>query len=118
MNRLDDKTLQEIARLICGDDGPCYRRGFELAHFLTDAGWDGIGEYNGEPRRGWILRRLRDHRDDPAAIENVLLRLCDSREYIGEPASRVTEVTQQLNALLIHEGYRIERPAGDRKSVV
>ncbi|WP_329521872.1 hypothetical protein [Spirillospora sp. NBC_01491] len=112
MRRLDDKTLQEIARLICGDDGPHYRQGRELARFLDDAGWKGPFDYDGERRLDWITQHLREHRDQPDDIEKVLIRLCDGREYLGEPAVTVTEVTQQLNQILVHEGYKVERPAG------
>ena len=35
MSRLDDSTIDEIARLLCGDDGPLYRKGWELQNFLS-----------------------------------------------------------------------------------
>ena len=41
MEDLDDNTLEELARLICGDDdGPIYRKGYELPRLLQRA--DGV----------------------------------------------------------------------------
>ncbi|MFF0522348.1 hypothetical protein ACFYTC_26860 [Actinomadura nitritigenes] len=112
LGRLDDKTLQELANLICGDDGPYYRQGRQLAQFLIDAGWTNTDDYDGDPRYRWILGQLRARRDNPADIRAVLLRLCDAREYLGEPPDTVTHITQALNRFLTHEGYKIQRPAG------
>jgi hypothetical protein len=112
LHRLDDNTLQELARLICGDDGPYYRPGWKLAQFLVNAGWQDADDYDGEPRYRWILSKLREQRDDPARIRAALLRLCDGREYLGEPPTTVAEVTRTLNEFLAHEGYKVQRPSG------
>ena len=53
MSRLDDSTVDEIARLLCGDDGPLYRKGWELQSFLSRAGIADVPEYDGSPRRLW-----------------------------------------------------------------
>ena len=47
MRVLDDNTLDEIARLICGDDGPVYRQGWQLPIFLQHAGWEKVPEHDG-----------------------------------------------------------------------
>ena len=36
---LDGNTLEELARIICGDEHLYYRKGFEIARFLEHAGW-------------------------------------------------------------------------------
>ncbi|GAA4598115.1 hypothetical protein GCM10023194_74810 [Planotetraspora phitsanulokensis] len=112
MERLDDKTLQELARLICGDDGPLRRQGWELPGFLLGAGWTDVPDYDGGPRREWTTDRLLERRKAPDDIEKVILRLCDQREYLGEPADTAARVTKMLNDFLIHEGYKVERPTG------
>lgn len=112
VNQLDDNTLDEIARLICGDDGPVYRQGWELPRFLQRAGWEKVDEHDGAPRREWVLARLRERRDRASNIEAVILRLADPREYLGEPPGTVTEAARRLNAFLVYEGYQIQLPGG------
>jgi hypothetical protein len=108
---LDDNTLDELARLICGDDGPVYRQGWQLPIFLQHAGWERVPEHDGAPRREWVLARLRERRDVPSDIEAVILRLADPREYLSEPGA-VTEAARRLNAFLVHEGYQVQLPGG------
>ena len=111
MYPLDDNTLQQLARLICGDDA-YYRRTFELERFLKNAGWVNAPECDGESRFIWILGQLRERRDVSDDIEKVILRLCDPREYLGEPPETAAEITRALNTFLVHEGYKVERPNG------
>lgn len=111
MRLLDDNTLDEIARLICGDDGPVYRQGWQLPIFLQHAGWEKVPEHDGAPRREWVLARLRERRDVPSDIEAVILRLADPREYLSEPGA-VTEAARRLNTFLVHEGYQVQLPGG------
>ena len=82
---LDGNTLKELARVICGDDHLYYRRGFEIAQFLENAGWHNLPEYDGEYRSEWTLRLLMERRENPSELEKVLLRLADAREYLEEP---------------------------------
>jgi hypothetical protein len=112
MNQLDDNTLDEIARLICGDDGPVYRQGWELPRFLQRAEWENVPDHDGAPRRDWVLARLRERRDRASDIEAVILRLADPREYLGEPPGTVTEAAQRLNGFLVYEGCQIQLPGG------
>lgn len=37
MNQLDDNTLRQLGRVICGDDTPYSRKTYELPKFLRDA---------------------------------------------------------------------------------
>lgn len=112
---LDDNVLEEIAGLICGDDGaPWYRRGFEIEKFFRAAGWD-VDECEGG-RKNWTLEQLQDRSDDPDALRAVLLRLADPREYIGAREAH-SEVVHALNELLALEGYQVVHDSG-RPSVV
>jgi hypothetical protein len=112
VNQLDDNTLEEIARIICGDDGPVYRQGWDLPRFLQRAGWENVSEHDGAPRREWVLVRLRERRNNASDIESVILRLADPREYLGEPPGTVTEAARKLNAFLVYEGYQVQLPGG------
>src|SRR5437867_2266856 len=108
MRSLDDNILHQLARLICGDHDGYYRRAFELEKFFKNAGWTNPPEYDGETRFTWVLEQLRERRDRNEDIQNVILRLCDPREYLGEPPQTPAEVTQALNGFLVHEGYKVE----------
>lgn len=115
MNPLDPSTLDQIASLICGDDGPCYRQYWQIRNFFQSAGWPAVPEY--EPGRGrgrWTRDLLRDRHDDPELIGAVIRRLADPLEYpdVPDTAARVAEL---LNGFLAFEGlrlvYRRGRPA-------
>ncbi|MFE4398188.1 MULTISPECIES: hypothetical protein [Streptomycetaceae] len=113
---LDENTLEELARVVAGDDDLLYRRGFEIAAFLKRAGWREVPEYDGQYRREWAAELLMARRDQPGEIEKVLLRLADPREYLEEPGL-LTEVVTAVNTFLIHEGYRLENPGGSPRLV-
>jgi hypothetical protein len=112
MERLDDNTLRQLGRIICGDDTPYSRRSYELPKFLKDAGWAEVPDYDDGPRLEWVTQRLRERRDQVDDIERVILRLCDQREYMGEPPGTAAKITKLINEFLVHEGYKVERPAG------
>jgi hypothetical protein len=114
---LDANTLEELARVICGDEHLYYRKGYEIARFLEHAGWQRVPEYDGEYRREWTLARLTERREDPTELEKVLLRLADPREYLDEP-DQLPGVISAVNAFLIHEGARLENPGGRPRLVV
>lgn len=107
MEPLDEKTLSALTDLICGDDMLYYRRGVDLVDFFRAAGWDDVIDIDGEPRRSWTLDQLRRRRNDHGAIERVLCRLVDRREYPGR--SDVSDaVLVDLNQLLEPELIHIE----------
>ncbi|MER5784457.1 hypothetical protein ABT104_22470 [Streptomyces mobaraensis] len=108
---LDGNTLEELARVVCGDDHLYYRKGFEIARFLENAGWQRVPDYDGEYRREWVLARLTERREDPTELEKVLLRLADPREYLDEPG-QLPAVVSAVNAFLVYEGVRLENPGG------
>jgi hypothetical protein len=103
--RLDDMVLDRLAELICGDDTPCYRTGYQLTRFFEAAGWRRVGEVDGG-RLLWVRHTLRARRNDFDALRSVLLRLADPREYLDEPDTR-TMVVRELNELLAIEGYQV-----------
>ncbi|MFD8936137.1 hypothetical protein ACFV0R_12920 [Streptomyces sp. NPDC059578] len=108
---LDTNTLEELARVICGDDHLYYRKGYEIARFLEHAGWQRVPEYNGEYRMDWTLARLTERREEPTELERVLLRLADPREYLDE-LEQLPAVVTAVNAFLVYEGARLESQGG------
>ncbi|MER6230004.1 hypothetical protein ACFWX5_27095 [[Kitasatospora] papulosa] len=108
---LDTNTIKELARIICGDDNLYYRGTRDLTRFFENAGWLNVLDFDGESRNEWTLDRLTERRTDGAAVEQVLLRLADAREYYEEP-HQLTKVLQAVNAFLVHEGLRLENPGG------
>jgi hypothetical protein len=109
--RLDENTLAEVASLMCGDDGPYYRQGWQLPKLLERAGWSAVAEYDRSPRRMWLTDQLHARRTERGAMTKLICRLADSREYFDNPAA-LTETVRQLNELLAHEGFRVQSVAG------
>lgn len=111
---LDDNTLDEIARIACGgEDVPVYRRGNELAQLLQQSGWTNVTPYTGEPRRQWLTAQLQARRNHPGAIDQLVRRLADKREYIhrNEPLA-AAETARLLNVVLAVEGFEIAHSLG------
>jgi len=103
---LDEQTLDALADLICGDQGPVYRRGWELPLFFRRAGLS-CPDHDGSTRRWWTLDRLREFNHLSGTIEKVVLRLADPREYKGDSAT-VQEALTRLNRVLAIEGLEVE----------
>jgi hypothetical protein len=110
MAPLDECTLDEITRLICGDDGPLYRQGWELRDFFRRAGVDNVAEYDGTSRRAWTLEVLRGHGGTSNA-EKAILRMADLREY-AEERKAFTQTLERLNKILNLEGWRVDHIRG------
>lgn len=108
MSRLDDSTIDEIVRLLCGDDGPLYRKGWELQSFLRRAGIADVPEYDGSPRRLWTSEVITGGDGERSNAELVALRLADPREYAAEKAA-YQETLRRLDEILRPEGLRIAR---------
>lgn len=103
---LDSAVIEGLADVICGDDTTdYYRTGSRLGRLFAAAGWAWSGEVEGG-RRSWVVEQLTDRRADPAALQRLLLRLADPREYIDNEAGRTATVSD-LNELLRHDGYEI-----------
>ncbi|MEV6343065.1 hypothetical protein [Actinoplanes sp. NPDC051851] len=111
---LDGNVLEGIAYIACGDgDGlPVRRTGNELAKLLQQAGWQDIPRYQ-EPRRTWLTRQLQTRRNTPGAVEAVVKRLADRREYIHRNLPLASaQITEELNQLLTVEGFEITHNLG------
>lgn len=104
MKRLDSKTLEVLAELICGDSGPHYRKGWELPLFFRNAGLH-CSDHDGSTRKWWTLDRLHDYNADPSQTQKIVLRLANPKEYPGEP-DKTNEVIR-LNNILSVEGLNI-----------
>jgi hypothetical protein len=108
MGRLDNSTIDEIARLLCGDDGPLYRKGWELQGFLSRAGIADVPEYDGSPRRLWVSEIIAGGDGERSNAELAALRLADPREYVAEKAA-YQDTLRRLDEVLRPEGLRIVR---------
>lgn len=84
---LDPKTVQRLARVIVDIDGPYERRGWQLEALLQHAGWQNMPAYDGSARVPWFIEQLESRREDRAAIERLLCRVCDPLEYDDGPAT-------------------------------
>jgi hypothetical protein len=105
MKSLDESTLEALAELICGDDGPFYRKGWQLPRFFRNAGLN-CPDHDGSTRKWWTLDRLREYNEDPLKIRQVIQRLANPKEYVGQ-ADIVNKVINQLNQILAVEGQRV-----------
>jgi hypothetical protein len=105
MIELDESILDEIADLICGDDGPLYRKGWEIREFLRRSGIEDVPDYDGSYRRSWTRQALHDDTDTTNA-ERAILRLADPREYASEKTA-YQETFRRLNEILSLEGLQI-----------
>jgi hypothetical protein len=114
---LDDNTLDELASLICGDDGPRYREGRHLDRLLENAGWRDFERCEGRPRWKWLVEQLRTHNQQPGAIASLVRRLADSREYLDDGDEAGRQTLDELNTLLAHDGFQA-RSVGGRGEVV
>lgn len=116
MDQLDNKTLDNIADIICGDNlkskyceeddnnCPFYRKGTELSKFFQNAGFNEI--HDGSTRKAWTLERLEELNADPFQIEKILLRLANPLEYNGKNTTEI--VIKELNDTIFAEGYEIK----------
>ncbi|MGB9937299.1 MAG: hypothetical protein ACPK7O_06225 [Methanobacterium sp.] len=112
----DDKTLEKLAELICGDklaeelwgeedynECPCYRKGYELPIFFHDAGLE-CQEFGRDTRKWWVLDHLKEYNTD-SSINKVLLRLANPKEYHDQNVN--DEIIKRMNELLALEGLKI-----------
>ncbi|GGM73102.1 hypothetical protein ACFFX1_17450 [Dactylosporangium sucinum] len=114
LEQLDDNTVEEIARIACGGEGyPVYRRGADLPKLLRQSGWQDVPDYRGEQRRAWLVEQLLSRRSEPGALDAVVCRLADNREYLArnEPLA-AAEVAAKLNQILVFEGFEVAHHRG------
>lgn len=117
MITFDNKTLEEIAALICGDklaekycdedeEYNCsfYRKGSDLPVFFENAGLK-CPNFENDSRKPWTLSCLKKYNVN-SQMENVLLRLADPKEY-GDTRKTQT-VVKELNKIIELEGLNIK----------
>ena len=103
---LDDAALEAIAGLICGDEGPVYRAGWQLPKFFVASGLS-CPDHNGATRKWWALDRIREYNADSGQIRMVISRLANPKEYKGDLESHRKTLTS-LNQILALEGLRVD----------
>ncbi|MGI5132966.1 hypothetical protein ACQEVB_39630 [Pseudonocardia sp. CA-107938] len=101
---LDERTIERLAALICDDGGPYERRARQLSQFLKAVGWD--TPYDGGARVPWLEETIRAHNDDVDAIEALLRRVVDPREYDeGMPAAQ--HMVGLVNGIVAADGFEV-----------
>lgn len=111
MATLDPRTVERLARIIVDQDGPYSRAGWQLERLLRDSGWPDPPEYDGSFRVGWLVDQIADRRDDQAAVERLLCRVCDPLEYDeGMPVAE--EFRRAVNGVLEPERLTVDYVAG------
>lgn len=94
---LDPRTIERLAEMVCDHGGPHERSTRTLTRFLEAAGWD--VEHPGGARVPWIVSEIQERNEDRAAIESLVCRLIDPREYDGG-LSEAEHLVKPLNELL------------------
>ena len=116
---LDEKTLEAIAELICGDSIVRYHReDKDLAGFFRRVGlecpdpyyvdipWGLTAPEHRALRRQWTLERLKEYNLKPSEIGKVIVRLADPLEYPGNPELHQA-IVSTLNQILRPEGLEL-----------
>jgi hypothetical protein len=105
---LDPNVLEGIADVICGDDSTSYyRSGRQLERLFAAAGWRWVRDLDGgQGRRAWVVDQLNGSRVDGQAMEALLTRLIDPREYLEDDSARAATLAD-LNRLLVLEGLEL-----------
>lgn len=101
---LDDRTVDRLARLICDVGGAYERRPRDLLRFVKAAGWDVT--YEGGARIPWLAETIQRHNDDPEAIEALLRRVVDPREY-DEGMDAAQLFVTLLNDIVTADGLEV-----------
>lgn len=105
MRPLKPETLELLAELIAGERGVLSRDGFAIVQFFQNAGLE-CSFYDGSDRKYFALKALRRYQDDPTALEKVVLRLANPKEYRSQVKMLVV-AANRLNHILLSEGVRI-----------
>lgn len=116
MTDLDPSTLDELTELILGDDGPRYRKGWELRDFLRRAGISDVPDYDGTYRRQWTRQLIDGGGGELTNAERAILRLADQREYAAEQTA-YQETLRLLGDILRLEGLQIRHDKRGRPSL-
>lgn len=121
--RLDPKTLERLAHMVCGNvEGFPYRTGSDLTSFFENLGLPFA--HRGQTRGRWVEDRLHELNEGvdranpdlpPPALADVIERLASPMEYESPEALRLAVL--KLNYLLRNEGLRV-LTEGDRPVLV
>lgn len=114
MKRIDDRTLEDVAELICGADGGGgfgvgydtpgpYRTMSEIDTFFERAGVVPQGQSG---TRKWFVLESLQLMNGTNDLEKVLVRIVSPREYSRDYTVR-QDVEDHLNALLQIEGLEV-----------
>lgn len=104
---MDENTLEQIAKFICGDDRrnhPVYRSGNNITKFFEGAGLPQF-VHDGSARRLWVLETLKACTREQLAL--VFKRLASPFEYGGNQ-EQIRIALKQLNTIFYFEGFKIE----------
>lgn len=89
-----------------------YRSGPKIEQFFLDCGVDmRIGASSRVPATTEALRRLAPQGDGSERIKQVILKVCDPREYLAEPEKAVS-VREHINRALEPDGLSITIVSG------
>ncbi|MCX7732735.1 MAG: hypothetical protein N2248_06195 [candidate division WOR-3 bacterium] len=112
MKKLDPSTLEALAELICGDNKPWYRKGWQLPIFFRNAGLNCTVNEDDDnySRKQFALKKLQEYNKNPAEIEKVIKRIADPKEYRGDQET-VNNIITELNKILFWEGLKVELEA-------
>jgi hypothetical protein len=94
-----------------------YRSGSEIEQFFLDCGLDmRVGSMSRVPATTDFLRQVWSSSNPGAAIERLILRVADPRDYLSEP-EKGQAVIERLNAALEADGYAVMIVGGKPKLV-
>lgn len=93
---LDPKTVERLAAVIVDIDGPYERTSWQVENLLEHAGWQDLPPYDGSSRVRWLVEQMTERREDRAAIERLLCRVCDPLEY-DDGTATADEFRQVVN---------------------
>ena len=103
---LDESTLEQIARFICGDDRrnhPVYRSGNNITKFFEGAGLPQF-VHDGSVRWLWVLETLKACTREQLAL--VFKRLASPFEYGGNQ-EQIRTALKQLNTIFYFQEFKI-----------
>ena len=122
----DDKTLERLADLICGDklaekycnnnysNCPYYRKGSELTELFKRAGLK-CQDFANESRKGWVLKHLKIY-NRTTFINCIIFRLANPIEYDDKQSTEI--ILKELNRILAFEGFTVELDNTEPKLII